>query len=244
MELGSFPKPPFPMPDLTAGILARTSGPACGRLRDLACDFVDGTLDPDGACLVGEHLEHCPHCQGLVKSLREASEFLPVFAELDPGTGFTESVLQWTRSQAPFRSPGQDRLQEGWGRLLRRPRFCLEAAYLGTAAGFMAIQIPMHLGMGTALVSRIQQDSKVVLRRAVHIQGAGKTLTRRGSEFGMDLERTFRSQGRPVAASWISKAQHLWRSLTERFCATWSKVFSKISSRSAEPQAPSPRHSL
>ena len=141
--MNAFPQSgPGSRPDLTAAILARTSGPACGRLRELACDFVDGRLPGDDGDLVRGHLDHCPACQSLVARLRVAAHLLPAFAALAPGAGFTASVLGRTHpAVAP--APATDPLLAGWARLMRRPRAALEAAYLATAAGLILTQLPL-----------------------------------------------------------------------------------------------------
>lgn len=158
--------PPDSMPDLTAAILARTSGPVCGRLRDLACNFVDGLLPPDDRDLVRGHLDHCPACQGLIARLEAASRILPGFTELDPGAGFTASVLSRTQATLPIPAQSQDRLVAGWARLMRRPRAALEAAYLATAAGLLFTQVPLpgsQQPAGSALAARVRTESRATL---------------------------------------------------------------------------------
>jgi anti-sigma factor RsiW len=153
---------PSSLPDLTNAILARTSGPACGRLRELACDFVDGTLPADDGDLVLGHLEHCPACQGLVARLRAAALVLPTFATLNPGASFTASVLRRTHP-ATVLAPVPDPLLAGWARLMRRPRAALEAAYLATAAGLILTQLPLPAPLRlipTALVARVRRESR------------------------------------------------------------------------------------
>ena len=153
---------PGAMPDLTAAILARTSGPACGRLRELACDFVDGTLPGGDGDLVLGHLEHCPACQGLVARLRAAALFLPAFATLNPGADFTTSVLRRTHPAASP-APAPDPLLAGWARLMGRPRAALEAAYLATAAGLILTQIPLPAPLRplpASLVSLVRRESR------------------------------------------------------------------------------------
>jgi hypothetical protein len=157
------------MPGFTAAILARTSGPACGRLRGLACDFVDGLLPEAEGELARGHLDHCPACQGLVARLRAATLLLPAFASLDLGAGFTASVLGRTHAMAPL-PPAPDPLLEGWARLMRRPRAALEAAYLATAAGLILTQLPLPAALRpvpatlAALVRRESRDSLAQLR--------------------------------------------------------------------------------
>lgn len=130
-ELTRFPDDP----DLTRSILGRTSGSPCARLRGLACGLVDGALAADEAALAQGHLDHCSACAGLVAALRASARVLPALAEADPGPGFTARVLRAT-VQAPEPSTS------AWSRLLRRPRFALELAYLAAAAGILAFHSP------------------------------------------------------------------------------------------------------
>lgn len=139
-------------PELTRAILARTSGSPCRRLEALACDLVDGTLAPAQTRLAQGHLEHCPACRTLLASLEELQAVLPTLALADPGPALTAQVLQATLPAAPptFRST--------WIRLMRRPRICLEAAYLGAVAGFISLHAPLpplpNLA-GSALIMRL-----------------------------------------------------------------------------------------
>jgi hypothetical protein len=119
--------------DLTRAILARTSGSPCERLRAQACAFVDGELEAGRGALVLAHLEHCPACAALVASLVELRRILPTMASPDPGPWFTQRVLRAT-TRAPRSEP-----RSVWAGLLRRPRICLEAAYLGLAGGIMGM---------------------------------------------------------------------------------------------------------
>lgn len=139
-------------PDLTRAILARTSGSPCRRLEALACDLVDGMLAPAQASLAQAHLDHCPACRTLLTALENLKTILPTLAQAEPGPALTAQVLQATLPATPptFRTT--------WIRLMRRPRICLEAAYLGAVAGFISLHAPLpalhNLG-DSALVMRL-----------------------------------------------------------------------------------------
>lgn len=132
--------PPEAALDLTRAILARTSGSACERLRDLACDFVDGSLDATRTQLAQAHLDGCPGCSRLVTALRAAQAVLPSLAQADPGPWFAQRVMRATSQVGP--QPGTDR-RPLWWRLMHRPRIALEAAYLGAAAGLVGSYLPL-----------------------------------------------------------------------------------------------------
>lgn len=223
------------IPDLTAAILARTSGPACGRLRDLACDFVDGTLPADDGDLVRRHLDHCTSCQDLVDRLMEATLLLPGFARLDPGAGFTAAVLNRTRPVSALRVQSQDRLLAGWTRLMRRPRAALEAAYLATAAGLILTQVPLpgaQRQAGAALASLVRTESQASLAK---VRSHGHAWAHRTRAF---------SSARllpPPESAWSA----LWSRLTRHLGQAWVnlvKVARQVRARAwREQPMPPPR---
>ncbi len=132
---GDYPESPeHELPDdLTNAILERTSGPACGCARERLCDFVDGRLESNYVEIMSLHLAHCSECAALAAALAEAQQVLPQMCELDPGAGFTSRVLRET-SRLRYAPPAVPRsgIRQWWQRLIQRPRFSWEAAYLGT----------------------------------------------------------------------------------------------------------------
>lgn len=124
--------------DLTRAILARTTGSPCARLKDLACDLVDGLLDADQQALAEAHLGHCSGCAAVVAALRESTALLPRMAESDPGPWFAQRVLRATL----FRPRPALNVGAFWTRLMHRPRIALEAAYLGAAMGILGFNLP------------------------------------------------------------------------------------------------------
>jgi hypothetical protein len=131
-DLLDLPSVPVP-PDLTHSILERTSGPVCGRAREHLCDFVDGVLDARYAKLLSLHLENCAGCSLLAAILTDLTECLPQLGEIDPGANFTFRVLRETSRRLPeTRGTLLEVVKQWWHRLIRRPRFSWEAAYLGT----------------------------------------------------------------------------------------------------------------
>jgi anti-sigma factor RsiW len=126
--------PPLKMPrDLTRSILERTSGSACRRVREHLCDFVDGKLEGSYGEILSLHLADCVDCSALAASLAELKEILPQMSEVEPGMNFTFRVLRATSRLSPeLRVSLWSRIQQWWLRLIQRPRFSWEAAYLGT----------------------------------------------------------------------------------------------------------------
>lgn len=124
------------LPDnLTGSILERTSGSACETARDRLCDYVDGSLSGIDAELVRLHLDGCEPCEGLALALVSLAGELPTMAEIEPDSAFVSDVVARTvpwRRRLARRLEKLTAIRELWPRVVRRPRFALEGAYVGT----------------------------------------------------------------------------------------------------------------
>jgi predicted anti-sigma-YlaC factor YlaD len=128
--------------DLLGGVMTATTGSACATARDRLCDFIDRRLDGLDDELVRSHLDGCRDCGALTTTLVELTHELPLMAELAVDDRFLADVI--ARTSAGHR-PRIDRFSlwiRGWGRLLERPRFALEAAYVMTALIVLIVGIP------------------------------------------------------------------------------------------------------
>ena len=137
---------PADAPDLTAAVLARTSGSACGRAGDLLAAFADGAPDLGDAQLLHAHLERCPACHDLAATFAWLTPELRGMAEVAPDPAFLADVLAATarlrasslaRARRQARFAGRIEAVAGlagvwWRRQLERPRFALEFAYVAT----------------------------------------------------------------------------------------------------------------
>ena len=135
--------------DLALAILHRTSGAACLEAVERLCDCVDGALGTDDQEIVLLHLAHCPECGSLAETLVELSRNLPDMAALEPDAQFTGDVLRATAG-VRWNRPRFD-LQAWWNRLMCRPRFAWEVAYLGTLLILLALGNPAMLPKASAL---------------------------------------------------------------------------------------------
>lgn len=116
-------------------VLARTSGSSCSRVRSMMCDHVDKVLPEDDTALVRVHLGCCTDCAQLVDILEESAAVLPQMATLDPGPFFAKAVIAAT---PPFHPPNRlGLLLSRLSLIFERPRFSLEAAYVGALLIFL-----------------------------------------------------------------------------------------------------------
>ncbi len=137
---------PADAPDLTAAVLARTSGSACGRAGGLLAAFADGAPDLGDAQLLHAHLGGCADCRALAATLAWLTPELRAIAEVEPDPAFLADVLAATArlretaaAQARRRARCAGRIETAaglagawWRRQLERPRFALEFAYVAT----------------------------------------------------------------------------------------------------------------
>ncbi|HEX4826267.1 MAG TPA: zf-HC2 domain-containing protein [Candidatus Polarisedimenticolaceae bacterium] len=130
-------------PELTAAILARTSGPVCGAARDQLCGVADGTLDSIDAELVGRHLEGCAECAALAEALASMRRELPRLFGDHPDPAFLQEVLD--RTTARNRTPRlAERCRAAARRLLDRPRIALEGAFVGAVLLVLPVGASRH----------------------------------------------------------------------------------------------------
>lgn len=129
-------------PGLLRDVLERTSGSTCHGARGRLCDHVDGVLGPLDEELLRLHLNDCPECTGLALTLVRLQADLPALAELRPDEHFLAEVLGRTTPHERRAAGWAARLADGWQRLVQRPRFAFEGAYLGSIFLVMLFGIP------------------------------------------------------------------------------------------------------
>jgi hypothetical protein len=127
---------------LARSILDRTSGPACVRVESSLWDFIEGELSSEDSHLLSLHLENCPECRSLAEDLVMMQQELPAMVGIDPGESFTQKVVSSTRRLRPYKPTLKDGFRAWWDRMVQRPRFSLEVAYVGALVLFLIFSIP------------------------------------------------------------------------------------------------------
>lgn len=207
--------------DLTRAILLATATDPCHAARERLCAWVDHTLTPFHAALVENHLEHCPGCASLARTLQHTRILLPSLISLDPGPGFAAAVLRRTSGR-----PTQPAL---WQRLLRRPRIALETAWLGTAAGVVLLA-PFPQGAPTAFVLRIGAD---VEARTVRLLPAAR-LPAAVADPQASTREAFR-----ISTRWLSRLTQGMETASRRTTA-WIRQAFRWMQPTPNPAAPRP----
>ncbi|MBW2278169.1 MAG: zf-HC2 domain-containing protein, partial [Deltaproteobacteria bacterium] len=130
------------IPDLTARVLERTSGSSCDSAQQGLCDYVDGQAAAVDAELIRMHLSSCEDCAALSVVITELATDLPLLARIDPGEQFTAEVLARTTPTRDRSPRWVEQLAQGWDRLIRRPRFAFEGAYVMTVLLLVTLGVP------------------------------------------------------------------------------------------------------
>lgn len=197
--------------DLLAGVLARTTGPVCGRAHELLP--AEGLPETDRR-LLALHLEGCAECRALAAALAALAEDLPALAEMAPEPGFAEDVLartsraapavpaleRWARRLAGGLSGNWAALAGGWRRTsavwVRRPRFAWEAAFLLTL-----VLSPVFAAAGAPLQERAVELGREnpVAEAEERLVSAGRSLAE--SEAAHWLERRIAAGEAAVAGA-------------------------------------------
>ena len=139
-----FTLPLQPPPDLLSSILRETSGSACGRAGELLAERLDDELDDLDNRLVEDHADDCVRCDALRSAFSYLAVDLPAMRELEPEPGFANAVFALTSHSAnPRRPRSSERIRRLWNRLVQRPRFAWEAAYVGAMLFWLVLGLPL-----------------------------------------------------------------------------------------------------
>jgi hypothetical protein len=167
--------------EMTLAIMERTTGTVCAVAEERLCDYVDGHLDQDGGKILSLHLAHCSRCSSKAEVLRELQEILPSLAAIEPDDRFAEDVLQatvgggagyqWDRARTALRA--------WWLRMLRRPRFAWEAAYVGTLLLLIALGNPAVLPAANEVPQALVQRSDRLFQETTRVIAERKSAARR-----------------------------------------------------------------
>jgi hypothetical protein len=118
-------------------ILSQTVPEVCGKVTEFLCDYVDGKLRGENSHLISGHIAHCPHCSALSHELARLNSELPEIGNIEPEPWFTGEVLRETSGKQGVYLTISARMETLWQRLVQRPRFSWEAAYLGVLLLFL-----------------------------------------------------------------------------------------------------------
>jgi anti-sigma factor RsiW len=210
--------------ELVQSILSHTTGSACAAAEEHLCQWVDGDCSSEDQEIMALHLEHCSSCSAIAAGVMELSDLLPDMAQVDPGNDFTQDVLQATLHARPliFPAPRLTSCIEWWNRLIRRPRFAWEAAYIGTLfflliLGNPAIRsspwtLPDFVVQGGSQIlhetSGVLSDRREAARRSIsHLEIEGKSVLDRAADYSVRTASSLRQSAfsifEAMKAQWL-----------------------------------------
>ena len=206
------------VPDLTADVMAATSGGSCERAAELLARRPDGDLSERDGALLDAHLAHCDDCCELARTL---AWVLPTVADLaDPelDAAFTYDVLRGTalyreRKRAGVLGRFGDRVRSWWGGQVRRPQFAWEVAFGATVVLVLLFGTPLSPGRETParVLEVVRAGPDWILERAGNAVGAVGDLL---SDLHADLE-TRRNRTAPDRSDLKRHGQEMGASLLD-----------------------------
>lgn len=128
-----------------AGVVNKTSGPACGRVRESVCMRADGGIDDLTEAMRVAHTAHCADCRRFTAKFEWIMAELPLWREMEPDGAFVRDVLLATSHAAG--SSFWKRFAAGVDRLLLRPLIAWEFAYTMTVILVLSVRLsgtPIH----------------------------------------------------------------------------------------------------
>lgn len=228
---------------LTASVLAQTSGPACERARLLLASAPDDELAPDDRLLVGGHLDGCADCRAFSTVWDSVAAALPSLAVLEPDASFVDDVLART-SRRPTWRWWVDDVRAAWLRVVERPRFAWEVAYVCTLCWLLIFGNPIAAFDWTT--ARVGAVAKEAVIRSGQISEIRKSVPDFPGREDV-VRKAERLVGDPAAIT--SAAQSVWERsaawggaqvafLFESLTSTWESVVAWVAGLFASQPAP------
>jgi predicted anti-sigma-YlaC factor YlaD len=231
-ELSSEEQPP----DLVAGVLARTTGPACERAQVLLGASLAEELPPAERELLAGHSAECGEGRALASTLAALALDLPRLASLRPDARFVDDVLKAT---LPVGVQFRRWWADAWPRWVHRPRFASEAAYIWllvlilvfASAGSPLEAVPQRAIQAVQTVPGPRLEGKVAMLEA-RLASTAKAV--RSSESAETLV-----EWRAASAEVVERAQTAAGTAKEDLATFWSGVASWLGRTDDKPASES-----
>jgi hypothetical protein len=131
--------------DLTDIIIESTSGPLCPRIKSSLPDWMDGVLKREDFQLIEHHLDSCLSCRQMAQAMREVQAGLAQLVPVSLPENLTQQILDATslskHNPYVFSLKSGVKLRSFWEKFTLRPRFSLEAAYIGALLMFTLVSL-------------------------------------------------------------------------------------------------------
>ena len=115
----------------------------CSECEALLCDFVDQQLDDTNNALLTMHLETCETCLDTANALIGLNRDLPSLAYIRPPADLLDKILTRTMPWPQRWRNTFSAFSAGLKHMTLRPRFSLEASFMGTILWVIVFGIPV-----------------------------------------------------------------------------------------------------
>ncbi len=116
----------------------------CAELEALLCDYVDGTLEPERALAVGQHLAGCPACAQLAEDVAAVVAFARRAEPVEPPDALVTGLLFHVSTSPPAgKRRGLRALAGRWFEPVLQPRFAMGMAMTILSISLLARSLGM-----------------------------------------------------------------------------------------------------
>jgi hypothetical protein len=136
-----------PDKELVNSILQATNSNTCSEAGDLLVDYIDKALDLSTSEILSGHLANCSSCNKTAMALRQLKYDLPHIALREPPADLLEAVLRQTLPWPTRLIRKISTANFNFSNLIYRPRFSLEASFLGTILWLAVFGLPNNISI-------------------------------------------------------------------------------------------------
>ena len=136
--------------ELVSAILQSTNSKTCNEAEDLLVDYIDETLELASSEILSIHLANCTSCKKTALTLLQLREDLPQIGLREPPADLLETVLGQTLPWPKRVIRKISKADFGFSNLIVRPRFSMEASFLGTILWLALFGLPNNISAWAA----------------------------------------------------------------------------------------------
>jgi len=136
--------------ELVSAILQSTNSKTCNEAEDLLVDYIDETLELASSKILSIHLANCTSCKKTALTLLQLREDLPQIGLREPPADLLETVLGRTLPWPKRVIRKISKVNFDFSNLIVRPRFSMEASFLGTILWLALFGLPNNISAWAA----------------------------------------------------------------------------------------------
>lgn len=211
---------------LRKAIMVECELQACAECEQLLSDSCDKTLIKSYSELVSSHLKNCSSCRNTSIALDYLTHELPILAYEQPPAGLLNTILEKTLPWHKLLLQKYSFDLWDFSKLLRRPRFSMEASFLVTAIYLALLGLPESFLPATQVEQVFTQS---ISNTQQHLQTGIARVTNSANALG--------NSGAQLVKSGVDKVRQSGNELKQRFDEELEQIRSRnITNNTDDPE--------